>query len=147
MDSPGITLAKKIDKMGMRCSDTAVIYFDDVRVPASHIIGEAGGRGVQAPPGRGFTYQMMQFQDERLMAAASCLTPMVRHIEDTIGYTRSPAAPHLPRERKVFGAPLLDNQYVHFRLAELLTEVEMLRSTVYRATDLFVAGESVNWAQ
>ena len=45
MDSPGITLAKKIDKMGMRCSDTAVIYFDDVRVPASHIIGEAGGRG------------------------------------------------------------------------------------------------------
>ena len=147
MDSPGITLAKKIDKMGMRCSDTAVIYFDDVRVPASHIIGEAGGRGVQAPPGRGFTYQMMQFQDERLMAAASCLTPMVRHIEDTIGYTRSPAGPHLPRERKVFGAPLLDNQYVHFRLAELLTEVEMLRSTVYRATDLFVAGESVNWAQ
>lgn len=125
MDSPGITLAKKIDKMGMRCSDTAVIYFDDVRVPASHIIGEAG---------RGFTYQMMQFQDERLMAAASCLTPMVRHIEDTIGYTR---------ERKVFGAPLLDNQYVHFRLAELLTEVEMLRSTVYRATDLFVAGEDV----
>ena len=115
MDSPGITLAKKIDKMGMRCSDTAVIYFDDVRVPASHIIGEAGGRGVQAPPGRGFTYQMMQFQDERLMAAASCLTPMVRHIEDTIGYTRSPAAPHLPRERKVFGAPLLDNQYLHFR--------------------------------
>ena len=97
--------------------------------------------------GMGFSYQMMQFQDERLMAAASCLTPMVRHIEDTIGYTRSPAAPHLPRERKVFGAPLLDNQYVHFRLAELLTEVEMLRSTVYRATDLFVAGESVNWAQ
>ena len=47
----------------------------------------------------------------------------------------------------MFGAPLLDNQYVHFRLAELLTEVEMLRSTVYRATDLFVAGESVNWAQ
>jgi len=125
MDSPGITLAKKIDKMGMRCSDTAVIYFDNVRVPARNIIGK---------PGMGFSYQMMQFQDERLAAAAISLTPMVRHIEETVAYTR---------ERKAFGSSLLDNQYIHFRLAELLTEVEMLRSLLYRATDLFVAGQDV----
>jgi len=125
MDTPGIHLAKKIDKMGMKCSDTAVIYFDDVRVPAKNIIGEEG---------MGFTYQMMQFQEERLAAAAISLTPMVNIINDTIAYTR---------ERKAFGAPLLDNQYIHFRIAELLTEVEMLRSGLYRATDNHVAGEDV----
>merc|ERR550534_2563869 len=82
----------------------------------------------------GFTYQMMQFQEERLAAAAISLTPCVNIINDTIAYTR---------ERKAFGAPLLDNQYIHFRLAELLTEVEMLRLLLYRATDLFVAGQDV----
>merc|ERR1719400_880101 len=126
MDTPGIHLAKRIDKMGMKCSDTAVIYFDDVRVPAKNIIGEEG---------MGFTYQMMQFQEERLAAAAISLTPCVNIINDTIAYTR---------ERKAFGAPLLDNQYIHFRLAELLTEVEMLRSGLYRATDNHVAGEDAS---
>lgn len=53
MKSPGVQLAKRIDKMGMRSSDTAVIYFDNVRVPAKNIIGDEG---------LGFTYQMMQFQ-------------------------------------------------------------------------------------
>merc|ERR1711974_421107 len=101
----------------MHCSDTAVIYFDDVRVPAKNIIGEEG---------MGFTYQMMQFQEERLAAAAISLTPMVNIINDTITYTR---------ERKAFGAPLLDNQYIHFRLAELHTEVEMFRAMVYAAAD------------
>lgn len=57
----GIQVAKKIEKMGMKCSDTAQIFFEDVRIPASYIIGEEG---------MGFTYQMLQFQEERLYAAA-----------------------------------------------------------------------------
>merc|ERR1711971_673997 len=57
MDTKGITLAKKIDKMGMRASDTAVLYLEDVRVPAVNVIGD---------PGMGFSYQMIQFQEERL---------------------------------------------------------------------------------
>jgi len=125
MDAPGITLAKKIDKLGMRCSDTGVIYFDDVRVPAKNLIGEEG---------LGFTYQMLQFQEERMAAAAITLSGMTLCIDQTIAYTR---------ERKIFGASVLDNQYCHFRLAELLTEVEMLRSTLYRAVDKHVAGEDV----
>eukprot|EP00092_Neocalanus_flemingeri_P099793 GFUD01127345.1.p1 GENE.GFUD01127345.1~~GFUD01127345.1.p1 ORF type:complete len:424 (+),score=99.95 GFUD01127345.1:58-1329(+) len=125
MDTPGIHLAKKIDKMGMKCSDTAVIYLDDVRVPAKNIIGEEG---------MGFTYQMMQFQEERMAASVLVLQPMETVIEQTIAYLR---------ERQAFGQPLLNNQYIHFRLAELATEVEMLRSTIYRATDKFVAGEDV----
>ena len=62
--------------MGMRCSDTAVIYFEDVRVPAKNIIGQEG---------YGFTYQMLQFQQERLACAALSLMPLERCIADTIG--------------------------------------------------------------
>merc|ERR1711970_162075 len=79
MDTPGIHLAKKIDKMGMLCSDTAVIYFDDVRVPAKNIIGKEG---------MGFTYQMMQFQEERMAAVALSLTPMDKIIQQTIEYLK-----------------------------------------------------------
>jgi len=85
MKEKGIHLAKKIDKMGMRCSDTAVIYFEDVRVPAKNIIGQEG---------YGFTYQMLQFQQERLACAALSLMPLERCISDTIEYTKT---------RKAFG--------------------------------------------
>jgi len=125
MNTPGVHLAKKLDKLGMRSSDTAVIYLDDVRVPAANIIGE---------PGMGFTYQMLQFQEERLACVALAMTPMETIINQTIAYLR---------DRKAFGQPLLNNQYIHFRLAELLTEVEMLRAGLYRATESHVAGEDV----
>jgi len=125
MDTPGIHLAKRIDKMGMKSSDTAVIFLDDVRVPAKNIIGE---------PGMGFTYQMLQFQEERLACVALAMTPMETAITQTIAYLK---------ERKAFGQPLINNQYIHFRLAELLTDVEMLRAGLYRATENHVAGEDV----
>lgn len=125
MDTPGIHLSKKIDKMGMRSSDTAQLFFEDVRVPAKNIIGGEG---------QGFTYQMLQFQEERLAAAALVLAPLEICIQSTIEYTR---------ERKAFGQPLLNNQYLHFRLAELETELECLRSLIYRATDLYISGEDV----
>lgn len=62
LKSPGVTVARKIDKLGLYSSDTAEIYFDNVRVPNKNIIGDEGS---------GFMYQMMQFQDERLCSAAS----------------------------------------------------------------------------
>ena len=61
MKTKGVNVARKLDKMGMRSSDTAQIFFDDVRVPKRNRIGEEG---------HGFTYQMLQFQEERLWAAA-----------------------------------------------------------------------------
>ncbi|KAK3788853.1 hypothetical protein RRG08_048857 [Elysia crispata] len=125
MNSPGITVAKKIEKIGMWSSDTAQIFFEDVRVPKSHIIGEEG---------QGFTYQMIQFQEERLFAGLLALVPLEKMIADTIAYTR---------ERKVFGKPVLDNQTVHFTLAELQTELELLRSAVYRAVALYIKGQDV----
>jgi len=125
MNTPGIHLNKRIDKMGMRCSDTAVIFFDDVRVPATNIIGKEG---------MGFTYQMLQFQEERMAAVALCLAPMDMVIQETAKYAK---------ERMAFGQPLLNNQVIHYRLAELQTEVEMLRAALYRATELHVQGNDV----
>ena len=125
MKTKGVTVARKLDKMGMRCSDTAQIFFEDVRVPQRFRIGEEG---------EGFTYQMMQFQEERLYGAAAGLITKERMIEETIAYTG---------QRKAFGQAILDNQSVHFRLAELKTEVEMLRALTYRAAELMLRGEDV----
>jgi citronellyl-CoA dehydrogenase len=125
MRTRGVTVARKLRKIGMNCSDTAQIHFDDVRVPQRHLVGEEG---------LGFAYQMMQFQEERLWGAANSLRGLEHAILDTIEYTRS---------RKAFGKPLLDNQVVHFTLAELQTEIEALRALLYRATELYVAGQDV----
>ena len=129
MKSRGVSVARTLDKLGMRASDTAQIFFDDVRVPKRFRVGEEG---------RGFIYQMTQFQQERLWAAASCLKGHEHLIEETIRYTR---------ERKAFGKPILDNQVVHFKLAELQTEVELLRSLVYRAGEAILAGEDFDQAR
>ena len=124
MDTPGITRSK-IDKIGMHSSDTAQIFFDNVRVPKRHVIGQEG---------LGFTFQMLQFQEERLYAAAGSLRSLDRLIDQTIDYTR---------QRKAFGKSILDNQVVHFRLAELRTEVEALRALTYRAVELYISGKDV----
>ncbi|KAJ8313428.1 LOW QUALITY PROTEIN: hypothetical protein KUTeg_009016 [Tegillarca granosa] len=105
MKLPGVTIAKKIGKMGMWSSDTAQIFLEDVRIPQSYLIGDEG---------MGFTYQMIQRRD----------FGDVQH-------------------RKVFGQPVLNNQTVHFTLAECMTEVELLRSLLYRAVDQYVRGNDV----
>ena len=124
MDAPGIT-KQKIRKIGMDSSDTAQLFFDEVRVPQRHLIGQEG---------MGFAFQMMQFQEERLWGAASSLRSLDRLIDLTIEYTR---------DRHAFGKSLLDNQVVHFRLAELRTEVAALRALTYQACELYVSGKDV----
>ena len=121
----GIEVAKKIRKIGMNSSDTGLIYFDEVRVPQRYRIGAEG---------QGFIYQMQQFQEERLWAAASCLQSLTNCIRWTIEWAQ---------ERKLFGATLADQQWVQFKLAELKTEVESLRALTYRAGELYVQGQDV----
>ncbi|MBS0448673.1 MAG: acyl-CoA dehydrogenase family protein [Proteobacteria bacterium] len=129
MDTPGVTKAKKIRKIGMMASDTGLIHFDDVRVPQRYRIGEEG---------LGFTYQMLQFQEERLWAAANAIEALSDCIAQTADYAR---------ERQAFGKSILDNQVVHYTLAELKTEVEALRALTYIATEHYVAGRDVTeWA-
>jgi citronellyl-CoA dehydrogenase len=124
MDAAGIS-RQKIQKIGMHSSDTALLYFDNVHVPRRNLIGQEG---------QGFTYQMLQFQEERLWGAAANLRALDRLIDATIAYTR---------ERQAFGQSILDNQVVHFRLAELRTEVEALRALTYRAVEMYVQGQDV----
>ncbi|MFO0990286.1 MAG: acyl-CoA dehydrogenase family protein [Alphaproteobacteria bacterium] len=124
MDTPGIQIARKLVKAGMRASDTAQIFFDDVRVPQRYRIGEEG---------MGFAYQMMQFQEERLWAAASSMAAS-EVLTETIAYLR---------EREAFGQPLLANQFIYFKLAELNTEIECVRALLYRAVELYVGGTDV----
>jgi len=124
MDAKGIT-TQKIKKIGMNSSDTAQIFFDNVRVPRRNLVGTEGA---------GFMMQMIQFQEERLYGAANSLKMLDKLIDLTIAYCQ---------ERHTFGQPLINNQVIHFRLAELRTEVELLRSLVYRAVEEYVQGKDV----
>ena len=121
----GIEIAQKIRKIGMNSSDTGLIYFDDVRVPQRNLIGQEGA---------GFVYQMQQFQEERLWAAASSLVTLTECVRQTIEWAQ---------QRKMFGATLIDQQWVQFKLAELQTEIESLRALTWRAGELYVSGQDV----
>ncbi len=121
MDTKGVVRTKKIDKLGMWSSDTAQIFFDEVRVPQRYLVGHEGA---------GFQMQMQQFQEERMFGAAMGLKALEYAVQSTIAYTK---------ERKAFGAALLDNQVIHFRLAELQTEIELLRALVYRTAEMYGA--------
>ena len=121
LDTPGVERARKLHKLGMWSSDTAQLFFDDVRVPQRNRIGDEG---------MGFTMQMQQFQEERIFAAASALKGLENVVQATIEYTS---------DRQTFGTPILHNQVVHFRLAELQTEIEALRSLTYRCCERYVA--------
>jgi citronellyl-CoA dehydrogenase len=121
--SPGFGVAKKLEKLGNHCSDTAELVFDDVRVPVENRIGEEGW---------GFIYQMKQFQKERMIAAIGAVAGAQTMLKKTIEYVK---------DRVVFGRPLAAKQVVQFTLAELQTEIEMLRQFNYHCVRMYVAQE------
>jgi citronellyl-CoA dehydrogenase len=123
MKTKGVSIARKLKKMGMHASDTAQVHFDDVRVPQRFRIGEEG---------MGFMYQMEQFQIERLWGALNSAGMAQRAIDITIDYTR---------ERQAFGHSILDNQWVHYKLAELQTEVTCLRAICWQGVEEVVGGK------
>jgi len=125
LDAKGVSLSRKLDKMNLWSSDTAELFFDDVRVPACNLIGEEG---------RGFIYQMEQFQEERMFAVARNLRVLDVIIKETSAYTES---------RKVFGKPVRDNQVVYHKLAELTSEVEAVRALLYSTAEKYLDGEDV----
>ena len=124
---PGVEVGEKIDKLGLRTSDTAPVYFDNVRIPKRYRIGKEGD---------GFSMQMQQFQEERIFLSVSSLIILDDCIEQTINYCQ---------ERVAFGKRIIDNQALQFRLAELKTEIEALRSLIYRACESFVEGEDMTY--
>jgi citronellyl-CoA dehydrogenase len=127
-DTPGFAVSRKLDKLGNRSSDTAELYFEDVRVPLSNTIGTVG---------RGFQQQMSQFVVERMFAAYGAVGSCRSALERTREYVR---------QRQAFGRPLAANQYVAFRLAELSAQVDLLQSHNYVCAQSYVDGEDTTRA-
>jgi acyl-CoA dehydrogenase len=118
-DTRGFQVSRKLEKVGNPSSDTAVLYFDDCRVPERYILGEEN---------QGFAHIMMNFQGERLVAAIQAVAAMQLMLEDALRYGK---------ERRAFGRPLIGFQAWRHKLAEHLTAVEAARWLTYRASDLF----------
>lgn len=103
-DLPGFRRGRLLEKLGQKSGDTAELFFDDVRVPAANLLGEAEGQG--------FTQLMQQLPRERLLIAVGAVATMRRAIDDTVAYTKT---------RQVFGQALIDMQNTRFKLAECET--------------------------
>jgi len=121
-DTPGFTVSRRLDKMGMRASDTAELALQDCPVPAENLLGEEG---------RGFHQLAAGLQRERIMAAVLALSGAAQALEDTLAYLR---------ERHAFGAPLATRQALRHRVADMATEIEAARHLVYHAASLYTAG-------
>lgn len=124
-DAPGFSVSKRFKKLGNHSSDTAELSFDRVRVPKWHRVG---------PEGRGFQLQMQQFQKERLVGAIVAYAGADRILRLTARYLK---------ERHTFGKPLAAHQWIQFKMAELATDVEMLRRMCYHCADGIVDGADV----
>jgi citronellyl-CoA dehydrogenase len=124
-NSPGFSVSRTLKKLGNWSSDTAELILDGVRVPKANTIGQEG---------HGFILQMRQFQRERLVGSILAYSGMELAVRQAIAYTS---------QRQAFGAPLIANQSVHFRFAELLTEIEALKALCYQAIEQMVDGEDV----
>jgi len=121
-DSPGFRY-DLLDKIGNWGSDTGQLFFEDVRVPVANTIGDIG---------RGFQQQMMQFQDERLVACVSTTAGSRRLWQRTKEYCE---------QRVLFGKPLSKMQVTQFKFVEMLTQIEAARALTYECVRKRVAGE------
>ena len=124
-DLPGFNVSRKLDKLGMRSSDTAELYFDDMRIPSENLIGEEG---------EGFIYQMKQFMHERFTVLPMCYISAEDTIHETVEYLKG---------RIVFGEPLIKKQVLRHRLVTWLSEIECLRQLSYHIVRMKIAGHDV----
>jgi len=128
----GFVVSKKLKKLGNWSSDTAELFFDNVRVPRRWLLGEEG---------MGFSYLMQNFQSERLIGCASSCAAARRMIEEGIAYGR---------ERSAFGKPIVKREYWQHKIVDLATKLEAAHSLTYRAAEAYnderyVKGESVSF--
>lgn len=122
-DVAGFTVSKKLIKVGLKSSDTAVLFFDGCRVPARYLLGEMD---------RGFSHIMTNFQGERLIAAVHAIAAMTQMLEETLEYGEG---------RKAFGRPVKSFQAWRHRLADHFASLEAARWLTYRACDLYNRGQ------
>jgi alkylation response protein AidB-like acyl-CoA dehydrogenase len=113
MDAPGVIRDKRLRKLGMHASDTALLTFQDVRVPADAVLGEVG---------KGFYHIMWELQGERMIGAAGCIAGAQRMFDRTLQYAM---------ERTAFGRPIGKFQVTRHKFAEMATKIEAARQLVY----------------
>ena len=123
MDTPGVIREKKLEKLGMHASDTALLAFQDVRVPASALLGEKG---------KGFYHIMWELQGERLIGAAGCVAGAQQAFDRTLAYAK---------EREAFGRPIGNFQAIRHKFAAMATKIEAARQLVYMTAWRFNNGE------
>ncbi len=123
MDLPGVVRERKLDKLGMRSSDTSLLAFQDVRVPSSAVLGDMG---------RGFQQIMWELQGERLLGAAGSVALGQRALDITIAYVH---------QRHAFGRPLSRFQAIRHQLAELDAQLEAIRELTYATARRIQRGE------
>jgi alkylation response protein AidB-like acyl-CoA dehydrogenase len=113
MDAPGVIREKKLEKLGMHASDTALLAFQDVRVPETAVLGQVG---------KGFYHIMWELQGERLIGAAGCVAGAQKVFETTLKYAQ---------ERTAFGRQIGKFQVIRHKFAEMATKIESARQMVY----------------
>ncbi len=123
MDAPGVIREQKLKKMGMHASDTALLAFQDVRVPASAMLGQEG---------KGFYHIMWELQGERMIGAAGCVAGAQKCFEATLAYAK---------EREAFGKAIGHFQVIRHKFAEMATKIESARQLVYVTAWRFANGE------
>jgi alkylation response protein AidB-like acyl-CoA dehydrogenase len=123
MDLPGVIREKRLEKLGMHASDTALLAFQDVRVPASALLGEEG---------KGFYHISWELQGERLIGAAGCVAGAQLCFERTLEFAK---------ERTAFGRPIGQFQVIRHKFAEMATKIESARQMVYTTAWRFNNGE------
>lgn len=119
---PGFTVSKKLEKAGMKMSDTALLYMEDVRLPADALLGVEG---------EGFRQIMWELQGERMGVSVFGVAGARAIVEEATKYARA---------REAFGRPIGEFQAVSHRLAEMATEVEAVQSLIYECCDLWNRG-------
>ena len=125
-DTPGLTPGKKEDKMGQRASDTCVIHFDNVRVPASQLLGAEG---------QGFKIAMATLDRTRPLIGALATGIARRALEESLAYAA---------ERKAFGQPIGEFQAVQFMLADMAKDIEAGRLLTHQSAWLLDQGRSAS---
>src|ERR687893_351009 len=123
MDLPGVIREKKLVKLGMHASDTALLAFQDVRVPDSAVLGQVG---------KGFYHIMWELQGERLIGAAGCVAGAQNCFDRTLQYAK---------DRTAFGRQIGKFQVIRHKFAEMATKIETARQMVYTTAWRFQNGE------
>ncbi|HEV3231332.1 MAG TPA: acyl-CoA dehydrogenase family protein [Candidatus Dormibacteraeota bacterium] len=122
-DTPGFIRSRKLEKVGMLSSDTAELAFEDMRVPASAVLGEVG---------QGFYHIMWELQGERMIGAAGAVAGAQLTFERALEYAR---------ERRAFGKPIGQQQVIKHMLADMATQIEAARQLVYATAWKWDRGE------